>query len=421
MSIRQIYKAPKVGGLGWAKQTALTADLVAYGPYGLAINSGGGSHPPDTTRHEYWMDENLCRVIENCTVRAVRIHINSTVVVITELKIRFWRSNGVTWDMVAESEDFSPLATGTNTYTLATPLTGIQRGDAYSIVVKLSSSTNRLNARSLASCNGRHRSDTAIDTTSAVDWPAETTGQIAGGGIPVLFYDYAPSIVAFGDSWCSGTIGAGTDGDSGYCVATTAATHGSTYSASWPGKLAALTGLRVMKFGIHGDEFESGSARTRFTADTVSRRPKCVIILVGGNDCRDGAAVSAATYEGYIDGWADELLTAGIKCIWLGLGPYSNATQWVGDDADHGMQLVDAFNAKMKTVASTHGHRYIDLMQLLGKTSARTGADSFPLNKWDMLDGSGGTPDYNSDDQHTTEIGYAKIAAAIYDELQTMG
>ena len=116
----------------------------------------------------------------------------------------------------------------------------------------------------------------------------------------------AAQIVAFGDSLVAGV--------------------GTTGGSNFVSLLSGRIGISIVNAGRSGDT--TGSALGRLQADVISRQPKIVIVLLGGNDLLQGLPISQRVAN--ITSIAQQIRSAGAAVILVGLGndpidPYGGA------------------------------------------------------------------------------------------------
>ena len=116
----------------------------------------------------------------------------------------------------------------------------------------------------------------------------------------------AAQIVAFGDSLVAGV--------------------GTTGGNNFVSLLSGRIGISIVNAGRSGDT--TTSALGRLQADVISRQPKIVIVLLGGNDLLQGLPISQRVAN--ITSIAQQIRSAGAAVILVGLGndpidPYGGA------------------------------------------------------------------------------------------------
>jgi hypothetical protein len=121
-------------------------------------------------------------------------------------KLRVWRKNGTTYDLVGESEDISSQfhgGSGENPITLASPILGIRAGDYYGYRIEQSSGWDGLGCMPDAACDGIYENDSAAWTT-----PLDTTGKPHAAYV-VIFHLYMTSHKGISDAdlgWSFGGV-----------------------------------------------------------------------------------------------------------------------------------------------------------------------------------------------------------------------
>lgn len=384
-SFRYRYRPP----YNW---TARNTDQVNVGGYQPAVTGVGTLGAISNARRDWLADSPQGRIRQSGTVTGVKIYLAS-VATITELRITFWRKIAVSnWNLVGTTEDIRPVCSAliTNTITLAVPVTGIQEGDYYGIILK--GSPNPATPFVTANVTGAHQryvTDPSPDPGNGYDWESKST--VDGKLIPVNCLMTAPAIVSFGDSIIAGH-------GANYSFCETTATSDLTVPISY--HLTQITGSVMQNMGVGGQTMTTLSARR--VVDIVNLKPKSAILEGGLNDLIAG--YDAAAFNTFKTKWGEILTScqgASIKPIVLLILPYSNGTTAL-------MQARDVWNAWLASVTTGYGGMVVDASSYVGQF--RAGGDAG--NLWDIqpaylyADGSGG---------HYNSAGHTKIAQAIYD------
>jgi len=167
------------------------------------------------------------------------------------------------------------------------------------------------------------------------------------------------TIVAFGDSLTSG--------------------YGAARGEDYPSKLAIGMGIEVINAGVNGDTTESAIAR--IDADVLSKKPRIVIVGLGGNDVLGGVPI--------------ETTEANLRTIVKRIQGGGSIVMLLGFD----FPSVKASYGKMyERVARTEGCLLVP----------------------DMLDGILSNPSLKSDEIHPNVSGYELMAARVANPLRKL-
>lgn len=175
---------------------------------------------------------------------------------------------------------------------------------------------------------------------------------LAGCAQPAVHGDGDVTVVAFGDSYTSGT-GAKTD-------------------EAYPARLAEALNLRVVNAGIHGQTAEE--ALPRLQRDVLDREPDLVVVEFGVNEAFRGYPVARA--EAGLDALMGPIHQAGIPMVLVGV---------------HFADYQENFDEALERLAAKY-----DAALVL-----------------DVLDGILSNPELRSDRYHPNAAGYALMEERI--------
>ena len=105
---------------------------------------------------------------------------------------------------------------------------------------------------------------------------------------------HGTNVIAFGDSLTAG--------------------YGAQAGEDYPSRVSAATGIAIINAGVSGDTTEMALAR--IDKDVLSRDPRIVIVVLGGNDYLQGTSIT--TTEENLRSIIDKIEAAGAAVILLG-------------------------------------------------------------------------------------------------------
>jgi lysophospholipase L1-like esterase len=336
---------------------APNTNVVLVAPYDTARLDAAYGPSTGQTYTEFLTSADRYRIRQTGDIVRFKLYVASISRLAT-LKFRVWRTNGVNFDWVGDSEDFASAATAgsVNTFTPATAIAA-KTGDYVSVAVTYSGAgANAALFSSVAKNDYRYASPcsvysvTSAPSTNGFAWTSQTA--LADRAVPVEVYMAAPVFVTMGDS-----IGSGR----GSIQASFA--EGRGHILPWkPGQtfddlLSASTGWSHQNMAISSET--SAQILARWAADVTALYPKFVVIDAGINDLSTG--VATATTITNLGSMVAAAVAAGIKPVVLSVTPFSlgvtNSTAIAG-------RLT--INASLAANVATWGGIYVPLDDVLG-------------------------------------------------------
>ncbi|MFA6296650.1 MAG: chitobiase/beta-hexosaminidase C-terminal domain-containing protein [Patescibacteria group bacterium] len=371
------------------------SDLVVVGPYDTAPTSGVkniGDGVGDGVAKRYWLNGGQkYRIRQNGTISKAKVWVPNSNGTFTFFQIQIWRPNGTNFDLVGESENFYSSITKNqvNEITLSSPISNVQEGDYYGIVISMNGDTGSMYARSgLTGVNLYYTSTTPSDTN--YNWLANS--KLSGYAIPLELYMQAPQGVFIGDSIVAGH-------PANYSFLETTAT--TDISSTIEKQFSNLTGYTYQNMGIGSQTTSNISAR--FTNDALNLKPRFIVVEGGVNDLAGSVdkSVFIANWTSMLDAvQADDDITT---IIILKILPWTDGTNIQ-------MQTRDDWNASLVTLSSGYSKAIVvDASTYVGQF--RAGGDVG--NLWDIQLA------YDESGVHFNQAGNSQIAQAIADALDS--
>lgn len=294
-------------------------NLVIVSPYDTS--RAGTSYGPTSgeTYFEFLTGANRYAIRQDGDIQQIKLYLSSISRLAT-LKFRLWRTNGVSFDWVADSEDFATSATAgaVNTFTLATPIAA-KTGDFLSVAVTYSGAGANTalfqyvpkNDYVYASPSSVY-SVTSSPATNSLSWTSQTA--LTNMAVPIEVYMSAPVYVTFGDSIASGRG-----------VNQSSFVEGRGHILPWqPGKtyddiISAANSWTHQNMGIASQT--STELLARFTNDVLNLKPRFVTIDCGINDGLTAVAVNTTLTN--IQTMVGSAVNNGVTPVVLAITPYA--------------------------------------------------------------------------------------------------
>ena len=316
---------------------------------------------------------------------------------LTEIRLRIWRFNGSTFDLVGESENFATdYKTGYTpqsiyTRTLSTKIQGAQFGDFVGLRIDGAASiSNFISTATGVAASGKSYSALGA-TTTAVDFNI----QLDLNAIPCIQCLSTPPWGVY----VSGSYGVGQN-------------NASAYDGFWTDAVDTIDRNRMISYLLGQtiakdiqNNSEGGNALvSKMVANFDDRignlSPKVIFLIYGSNDA--AASTSLASFQANSEIlWANAANVG--RIVTATIPPRTDLTE-----AQHDLRL--GYNTILRTLAKQYNALIVDFNVLdLGKR--RTTIDRY--NKWDI------STTYDSGDNiHYTLAGYQIMENALLQGLQ---
>ena len=341
---------------------------------------------------EYFSWGSRYKIRQNGYATQIKMYIGS-ITGLSLLKIRFWKKDGTTYDLVATSEDLSSRAVANqiNTFILDTPIF-LREGTYHSVLVTNTSGSVIGSGSSKTSTNVYQYTGTAASFNFA--WEDQTVS--TGRGINLRVMMQAPQFVFIGDSIMAGkTLHVAYQEISNNLIDDPDSTIEAMFSD--------LNGYSYQNSGIGGDT--ASKVLTRLTKDLLDLKPKAAVFLVGTNDIT--AAVSEATYISQMTEIFDSVDAQGIQIIAYPILPRDAFTNTQNATAD-------SFNTALKTLVESYQDGiFVDVRCDIGQEKLDGSPTPTTGNCWDLID------DYKIDNTHLNLKGNTILAREL-DEAITL-
>lgn len=308
-------------------------DLVQVCPNGNVVDSAGNVGY-GTSNAEYFIDNHNYRIRQNGTI--AKIKVRATVAAAwTGAYIKIWRGPQSAATLVGKSENFrASLSSGVNTITLASPITGVQEGDFYSIYIEMSGSAGNIltEAGPYAGYKYYYYSD-ASEAGTGFDWTSATLRDTYL--LPIELYMQAPQIVFIGDS-----ITAGHPGHYSFVELTDTTDQDGNY----PYWCATTLGATWQNLGVGSETSTEGLVRFTASVGVNNSKPKIAVIEYGINDLW-AKGISSTTFINNIRKMMNHCRTNNIIPVIIKMPPGTNASRsasTTGNGAADGTTIVDS-------------------------------------------------------------------------------
>ena len=367
--------------------------MVRVAPYAADAASGGGNWSAGGATRNFLNLGQKYRIRQSGTVEQVRFYAgaNASAPNLTEFRVRIWRKNGGTYDMVGESEDLlSTMVPGSiSTHVLASPIVGVQEGDyiGYKMVGTGNSSMYAVVGGTSNGTTSKY--ETGADVGASYDFDT-APGSIANIALPIEIYMQAPQGSFIGDSIIAGH-------PAHYSFLENNAT--TNIDSTIQKQFGNITGYNYQNMGIGSQTTNHTSAR--FVADVIDKKPRFAVLEGGVNDVA-GGSITKAQFLANNTAMLDAMDAAGITALMLKILPWTN-----GSTAQ--MNKRDDWNTDLETLVDTYSNAF---MVDAGSYAGQFAADGPAGNYWDIQ------PAYDADGVHFNQAGHTKIAEAIADVLK---